>query len=173
MGGAVALLIAGCLFSTLFGLGVKYVVDIIALGHSLAKTLLFLLFVFFLSLLVKWWPPVSARWSYRFAALLPVLFVGNLIQYLWYCRSYELNVNDWSAVIRDGFWTMSRLDHTHTAKAMLSALPKQLAETTDVGYAFGAIFPQPLLWLQLVLFLLTIGACTLSCVHWLRNVSSW
>ena len=169
MGGAVALLIAGCLFSTLFGLGVKYVVDIIALGHSLAKTLLFLLFVFFLSLLVKWWPPVSARWSYRFAALLPVLFVGNLIQYLWYCRSYELNVNDWSAVIRDGFWTMSRLDHTHTAKAMLSALPKQLAETTDVGYAFGAIFPQPLLWLQLVLFLLTIGACTLSCVHWLRN----
>ena len=61
--GAVALLIAGSLFSTLFGLGVKYVVDIIALGHSLAKTLLFLLFVFFLSLLVKWWPPVSARWS--------------------------------------------------------------------------------------------------------------
>ena len=138
MGGAVALLIAGCLFSTLFGLGVKYVVDIIALGHSLAKTLLFLLFVFFLSLLVKWWPPVSARWSYRFAALLPVLFVGNLIQYLWYCRSYELNVNDWSAVIRDGFWTMSRLDHTHTAKAMLSALPKQLAETTDVGYALAS-----------------------------------
>ena len=78
--GAVALLIAGSLFSTLFGLGVKYVVDIIALGHSLAKTLLFLLFVFFLSLLVKWWPPVSARWSYRFAALLPVLFIGNLIQ---------------------------------------------------------------------------------------------
>jgi hypothetical protein len=165
------MLVVGCVSWLPFGLAVKYLVDLVALGHSLAKTILLLLFVLALSLLVKWVPEVSSRWAYRFAWLLPLFFLANLGQYLWYCSRFGIEANGWSAVVRDGFWSMSRLDHTHTAKAMLSSLPTWLATKTDVGYALGAVFPQPVLWAQLGLFLLTIGLCMLSCVYRLRNDS--
>lgn len=164
-----ALLIWGCLGWAPFGLLVKGLVDLVALGHSLAKTLLLLLFILVLSLLVKRKGSVSDVWTRRFALLLPVLFLANLIQYLWYCNKFGIAPIGWSAVVEGGYWTMSRLDHTHTAKAMLSPLPGWLATRTDVGHSLGALFPKPLLWLQLVLFLLVIALAGFTSVHQLKN----
>ena len=161
-----------CATGTSFGLVVKYLVDIIALGHSLAKTFLFLLFVLTLSLFLKWLPELSSRWKYRFAGVLPFFFVANFVQYVWYCRHFGLKVNGWSAVVKNGYWSMSRLDHIHTAKAMLSGLPTWLAIKTDVGYSIGAVFWAPLLWLQLTVFLLTLVVCFLACVQRLQSDSA-
>lgn len=166
---ALGLLLLGSAAWLPLGLAVKYVVDIVAVGHSLAKSLLFLAFLLVLCLGVNKAPTIPAKTTDAFLLLVSALLVGNLAEYLWYCQRYGQSPEEWSAVVRDGFWTMSRLDHTHTAKAMLSSLPTNLAVKTDVGYAFGALLPVPLLWMHLLLFSLCLLLCTAACVRWLRN----
>lgn len=149
-----------------FALAAKYCVDIIALGYSLAKTLLFLAFLATLALCHgRLGKNLSPRLPRIFAVALLAMSALSLGQYLWYCSKFQLQPTYWTAMVRDGLWSMSRLDHFHTSKAMLSSLPVALALKTDVGYAFGAVFPQWLLLAQLALFLGLIGLCFGSCLQ--------
>jgi hypothetical protein len=167
--GLLLLILVGSLLFRPFGFLCKYVVDTLALGYSFAKTWLLLCFGVLLAVGQERMPPLSKRWPVVFASLLTLMQVVNLAQYLWYCRSYGVNPNSWTALVRDGFWTMSRLEHFHTSKAMLSALPTELALKTDVGYAFGALFPRWFLAAQFVLFCGLLVCCLGACLQMLQR----
>jgi len=164
---SLVLLLLGSVFSLPFGLLTKYVVDIIALGYSMSKTVLLLGFGLVLALLVERPLPLKVTWQFPLALALMMLF--NLTQFLWYCHRFQLHPPDWTAMVRNGLWSMSRLDHFHTSKAMLSSLPTSLAYKTDVGYAFGAVFPNWLLLGQFACFGGLVVLCVLACLQVLKS----
>ena len=161
-----------CKFSFALAMALKYLVDTIALGHSLSKTLILLVFLAALALGVEHWPKVGDRVLKLFPALLLLGHLFTFLQYLWYCRRYDLDPLHWSAVVQREIWSMTRPDHIHTAKSCLSFLPKFFAYKTDVGHSFGALFPSWVSALQLFGVLVLIIACYLACLNILQN-RSW
>lgn len=169
--GFVATLILCALLEPL-ALLVKYAVDFISIGHSFAKSALLLAFLALLAFGLEHAPKLSVRSLRVFSILLLASHLSSLVQYLWYCHSYELNPMSWSATVEQGVWSLSRPDHIHTAKSCLSFLPSVLALTTDVGHSFGALFPTWIILSQFLGILTLILSCYLACIYILQQ-RSW
>ena len=167
-----ALALALCLVSPTWSLLCKNAVDLIALGHSPAKTIAFLAFLLSVSLASR------TRLPTPYDRTLPVLSLSlltcgtfSLSEYLWYCKRFGLVAADGSSVMRDGYWSSTSLVHIHTSKVLLSPLFGGLAHVTDAGYPFAPLFPQWLILLHLVLFLAVLALSWLGALWAFRQRS--
>jgi hypothetical protein len=138
---------------------VKYVLNQFAFSESSAKALLLLLFLAVLSGLRPFKTVWRVSWNRWFATGLVALYGLTLAEFLYYCRLFGLPLNQRSVLIYDGLQTSTRLEHIHNGKAILSALIPYQGQGFDVGAPFQAVYPNWLLLLQGLLFLVV---CTMS-----------
>lgn len=170
---ALALLLMGCLVSPGLSLLVKNAVDLFALGHSSAKTLVVLLFFLVLLGAQRSSVPSPPAWAGRALGIALLLCAAvSLAEHVWYTRLAGLSLGEESLMMREGFWSINAITHIHVSKVLLSPLFGSLAAQTDAGFPFQPLFPLWLPWAHLLLFLVTVGLMTAVALDGYRRMSA-
>lgn len=137
-------------------------VNIFAGGRSEIKTILFFLYLFFLSaifILFKDFKFKKLRWFW-FGFTVLCMYIYGLILHVFYIINNNLRITDFVITGNNGEISSSVIYHTHIAKAFIgqifSIFGKNQFQTTDAGNAYIGIFPSFIFLIGSIILILLI-----------------
>jgi hypothetical protein len=128
-------------------------VDSFAIGHGGAKVKLVLLYFLGLVALSGLPSPWHRKWNIWLPAGLAILHLVALAEHVAYCMKSGVPIIARTICLYHGLNSPSRLQHTHSSKAVISTILTYTGEGFDAGHPYLAIFPSWWLWLHTALFL--------------------